>query len=228
MPKIIGFLGTYTADLCLYASLAMQNTGRRVCVVDQSDDSILYDCIPTPDKRLEMVTYHNVDFVRREPYANWPDMDYEYVFVQLGALPQEICIAVCMECVMVVDCERVNLDFYRCFMKQNEIAMTVLLRGACPDAGSAQAIKEYFEKENCFVERWLTLPLDEGDEAYRIRMQYEPIKKFCHLSNSMEKVLVQLLRSFGVENYVEMIRAVKAAKRGKVAGLTARGREVPA
>lgn len=219
MPRIIGFLGTYTADLCLYTALAMQNTGRHVCVIDQSDDSTLYECIPTPDSRLEMVTYHNVDFIRREPYANWPDMDYEYVFVQLGALPQEICIAVCMECVMVVDCERVNLNFYRCLMKQNEIAMTVLLRGFCPEGVSGQTIRGLFEQENCFVEKWLTLPLDEIDEAYRIRMQYEPIKKFRRLSMDMEKVLIQLLHLFGVDNYAEMIRAVKAVKRGKVAGM---------
>lgn len=219
LPKIIGFLGTYTADLCLYTALVMQNTGRSVCVIDQSDDSVLYESIPTPDKRLEMVTYHNVDFIRREPYANWLDMDYEYVFVQLGTLPQEIYLAVCMECVMVIDCERVNLDFYRCFMKQNEMAMTVLLRGFCPDGISGQKIKEHFEQENCFVAKWLTLPLDQVDEAYRIRMQYEPIKKFRYLSVDMEKVLIQLLHSFGVANYAEIIHAIKAAKRGKVAGM---------
>lgn len=219
MPKIIGFLGTYTADLCLYTALAMQNTGRNVCVIDQSDDSTLYECIPTPDSCLEMVTYHNVDFIRQEPYANWLDMDYEYVFVQLGALPQEICLAVCTECVMVIDCERVNLDFYRCYMKQNELAMTVLLRGYCPDGISGQNIKGHFEQENCFVGKWMTLPLDRADEAYRIRMQYEPVKKFRHLSLDMEKVLMQLLHSFGVANYIEIIRAIKAVKRGKAAGM---------
>ena len=219
MPKIIGFFGTFTADLCLYTALAMQNTGRSVCVVDQSDDSALYESIPTPDKNLETVTYHNVDFIRREPCANWQDLGYEYVFVQLGAMPQELYLAVCTDCVLVIDCERVNLDFYRCVMMQNEKAMTVLLRGFCPGGICGRKIKEQFERENCFVERWLTLPLVQSDEAYRISMQYEPINNFRKLSADMEKALIQLMHSFGASNYAEIISGIKAAKHGRVSGM---------
>ena len=193
LPKIIGFLGSYTADICLYTALALQNTGKSVCVIDHSDDGALYDSIPTPDKCLQMVTYHNVDFIRREPFANWQDLQYQFVIVQLGALPQDICIELCSERILAVDCERINLDYYSQWMRKKQLPMIVLLRSVCQNGFSARKIKERFELENCFVERWLTLPLNQMDEAYRIRMQYEPVKKFSKLSLDMEKMLIQLL-----------------------------------
>lgn len=220
MPKIIGFLGSYTADICLYTALAIQNTGKRVCVIDNSDESALYGCIPTPDKCLEMITYHNVDFIRREPFANWQDLQYQYVVVQLGALPLDICIDICSERIMVVDCERINLDYYSQWMRKKQIPMLVLLRGICPDGLPVRQIKERFEAENCFVEKWLTLPLAETDEAYRIRMQYEPIKKFNRLSVGMETVLIQLLRRLNAGNYAQILCAIRAVKNGKVIGIT--------
>lgn len=218
MPKVIGFLGSHPADICLYAALVLQNTGKSVCVVDHSEDGVLYNCIPTPDKRLKTVTYHNVDFMRREPLVEWQNMDYAYVLVQLGARPEELCLTVCSERVLVMDCERRNLDFYNQFMQENKMPMKVLLRGYCPDGISTRKMKEHFERENCFIEKWLMLPLDEMDEAYRIGMQYELLNKFAHISMGMEKVLVQLLRMCAANNNMGILRAVKAAKNGRTAG----------
>lgn len=218
MPKIIGFLGSYPADICLYAAFALQNTGQSVCVIDHSKDGALYRCIPTPDRQLAVVTYHNVDFMRQEPFANWQDMDYQYVFVQLGQEPEELCLAVCSERVLVIDCERRNLDFYNRYMQENQLSMLVLLRGVCPDGVSAKKIKERLECENCFVEKWMTLPLDEMDEAYRIGMQYERMGRFAHISMGMEKVLAQLLHMVVDYDYMGILRAVRAAKYGRIVG----------
>lgn len=219
MSKIIGFLGTYSIDICLYAAFAVQNTGKSVCVIDHSDDGVLYDCIPTPDGQLEAVTYHGVDFMRRQPLLKWQNMEYEFVFVQLGARPQELCLALCSKLVLVVDCERRNLDCYNQYMQETRMPMTVLLRGFCPGGISVRMLKDYFARGNCFIEKWMTLPLNEMDEAYRIGLQYEPLSKFAYISAGMEKALVQLLRQLDAGSAARIIRAVKHAKSGRAAFL---------
>lgn len=219
MPKIIGFLGSYPADICMYAAYAMQNTGKRVCVVDNSEDGVLFRCIPTPDEQMTIVTFHNVDFMRLEPLVQWHELEYEYVFVQLGSRPQELCLALCNERILVVDCERRNLDFYNRYMQQSSMPMVVLLRGFCQDRVTVKKIRERLEFGNCFVEKWILLPFDEVDEAYRIGMQYELFSKFAHISSGMERVLAQLLRMIEIHNYTGIARAIRDAKHGKAAGV---------
>lgn len=219
MPKIIGFLGSHPADICMYAAYALQNTGKHVCVIDNSDDGVLFRCIPTPDERLTAVTFHNVDFMRLEPLVQWHELDYDFLLVQLGTQPQELCLALCSERVLVIDCERRNLDFYNEFMQQSGIPMSVLLRGFCPDGAMAGRIREYFGQGNRLIEKWLFLPLDEADEAYRIGMQYGLLSKFAHISEGMERVLMQLLRMLGTGSRGGIVRAVRDAKNGRSSSL---------
>ncbi len=218
MPNIIGFFGSYPADICMYAAYALQNTGKRVCVIDHSEDGILYQCIPTPDRTMTTVTFHEVDFMRRVPLVHWHELEYEYVLVQLGNRPQQLCLALCGSRILVVDCERSNLEFYRQFMQESGLSAIVLLRGVCREL-AVEKIKKYFILENKLVKRWMLLPFDEADEAYRIDMQYEPVYKFAHISSGMEQVLVRLLRVFTVFDRLHRVRAVRNAKHGKTAAV---------
>jgi len=215
LPKIIGFLGTYPADICLYTALSLQNAGKSVCVADNSARGVLYQAIPAPEEKMDIINCRNVDFMRDVPFTDWQEPDYEYVFVVMDGSPQELCLSACEELVLVTDCEKMHLDAYNEFMQERKMSMQVLLRGFCPDGVSGRRLKEYFERENCFIQKWLTLPLDEEDEAYRIRMQYEKIKNFAHISIGMEKVIAQLLRLFLQKDTPLILRAVKAAKQGK-------------
>lgn len=201
----------------MYAAYALQNAGRRVCVVDNSDDGVLFRCVPTPDERLAAITFHNVDFMRWEPFVQWHELDYEFVLVQLGDRPQELCLALCSARILVVDCERRNLDFYKQFMQQSSMSAAVLLRGFCPDRIATKKMKEYLERGNGLVDQWMLLPLDEADEAYRIEMQYGILHKFAHISTGMERVLMQLLRMLEIHDRIRIIRAVRDAKQGKAA-----------
>ncbi len=223
MPKIIGFLGNYPADICMYTAYALQNTGSSVCVADNSQDGILYGCVPAPDVQADSVTFHGVDFVREKPLVQWHELDYDYVLVQLGARPQELCLASCSERVLVVDCDRRSLDFYHQYMQESGMTMSVLLRGYCPEGVSAKVIKERLAVENCFIEKWMTLPFHEMDEAYRIGMQYEPVSRFAYISLGMEKVLMQILCMAGAGSPSGAIRAVKHAKKGRMAVLLHKG-----
>lgn len=215
MPKVIGFLGSRPADLCLYAAFALQNMGRRVCVADQSEDGVLFRSIASSDDPTVAVTYNHVDFIRKEPVVQWHELDYEYLFVQLGEEPQDLCLAACSERILVVDCERRSLEFYSRFMQETSMTMAVVLRGICRYGISEKEFKRQFTRENCFVEKWMTLPLNEMDEAYRVSMQYELLEKFAHISLGMEKVLVQLLYAMELSHPVGIIRAVHAAKHGR-------------
>lgn len=218
MPKIIGFFGSYPADICIYAAYALQNAGRHVCVIDNSDDGILFQCVPTPDQRFTSVTFHNVDFMRRKPLIQWHELDYEYVLVQMGDKPEELCLALCSERILIVDCERRNLDFYQQYMQKSSMSVVVLLRGFCPDQIAAKKMKNHFEQGNALIDRWLLLPFDEADEAYRLEMQYGLLYQFTHISAGMERVLMQLLRMMDIHDRIQVIRAVKDAKQGKIAG----------
>lgn len=218
MSKIIGFFGSYPADICMYAAYALQNAGRRVCVIDNSEDGILYQSVPTPDQRLDAVTFHNVDFMRWEPLVQWHELDYEFVLVQLGNEPQELCLALCSMRILIIDCERRNLDFYHQFMQESSLPAAVLLRGFCPDQMAVAKMKKRFEQGNAFIDQWLLLPFDEADETYRIEMQYGWLYKFVHISAGMERILMQLLRMMEIHDRIRIIRAVRDAKQGKTAG----------
>lgn len=217
MPQIIGFYGSYPADLCLYAAYALQNTGKRVCVIDLSEEGILFRCIPAPEECFAATTFHHVDFIRRKPLVQWHELDYDFVLVQLGERPQELCLAVCSQRVLVMDCERSTLDFYDSFLQASGMPSVVLLRGFCVDRTAIGKIMDYFGRESSLIERWLLLPFHEADEAYRIHMQYQPLTKFAHISADLERVLVQLLLLFGMQDRVKTIRAVRNAKQGKTA-----------
>ncbi len=194
MAKIIGFFGSYPADICMYAAYALQNTGRRVCVIDNSEDGVLFHCIPSHDVHSAAVTFHNVDFMRLEPIVQWHELDYEYVFVQLGEQPPELCLALCSARILVVDCERKNLDFYNQYMQQSSMPASVLLRGFCLNRVWLKRVKEHLESGNCFIDNWMLLPLNETDEIYRLEMQFGMPDKFIQISADMKRVLVQLLR----------------------------------
>lgn len=219
MPKIIGFYGSYPADICMYTAYALQNAGKRVCVIDLSEDGILFRCIPAPEECFAAVTFHNVDFIRRKPLVQWHELDYEYVLVQLGEKPQELCLAVCSMRILIMDCERSTLDFYGQFLQASGMPAVVLLRGFCPDRSAAGKIMKYFGHGNCLVERWLLLPFHEADEAYRIKMQYQMLSKFTHISADLERMLIQLLLLSGMKDRLKASRAVRAAKQGKTAGM---------
>lgn len=220
MPKIIGFFGSAPADLCMYAAYALQNIGKRVCVVDNSEDGSLFRCIPTPDERLRAVTYRNVDFMRWYPLADWHALDDEYVLVQLGAMPQQLCLALCSERILVTDCERANLDAYSRYLTQCCMPVTVLLRGFCWNWVIAEQIKAYAAKDSSFIERWLFLPYDPTDEAYRIEMQYGKLYQFSQISTGMERVLAKLLQLLEICDRIRLVRAINDAKRGKTAAVT--------
>lgn len=218
MPKIIGFLGSHPADICMYAAYVLQNTGKNVCVIDNSEDGVLFGCVPSPDSQLKAVTFHNVDFMRFRTFMEWHRLDYEFLLVQLGKCPQELCLAQCSERVLAVDCERGNLDYYNHYMRCSGMAMSVLLRGFSPEGGIMGKIKQYFGQGNPFIEKWFLLPLDMADEAYRIGMQYGALSKFTHISAGMERVLAQLVRMMASSgSYGTTARAVRNAKRGRVA-----------
>lgn len=217
MSEIVGFLGVSPMDICLYTAFSTQNRGKSVCVLDQSKDGLLYHCIPSPGGQLEVVTYHGVDFIRSQPLVQWQDMHYDVIFVQMGGQPQQLCLALCTKLVLVVDCERENLDFYRRFMQESKMPMTVLLRGFFPGTIPVKERKEYFANGNDFIEKWMVLPVNEADEAYRMRMQYGQFNKFAYISHKMQNVLVQLLRHMGAANQMEALRAVKQAKYGRSA-----------
>ena len=95
--------------------------------------------------------------------------------------------------------------------------MTVLLRGFLPDRILLGRIKQRLEMGQGFIERWLLLPFDEADEAYRIEMQYVRIHQFPYISAGMERMLTQLLRMLGVHDKLRVMRAVRDAKQGKTA-----------
>lgn len=194
MSKIIGFYGSCPADICMYAACAMQSTGRRVCVIDNSDDGVLFYSIAAPDRQTEAVTFHNVDFLRLEPIVRWHELDYEYVFVQLGACPPQLCLALCSERVLVTDCERRNLDYYNQYMQLNSMTASVLLRGFFQNPDSLAMMQRYFERDNGFIENWMLLPLHRSDEAYRLDMQYGSLHQAAQVSADMQRVLTQLLR----------------------------------
>ncbi len=215
MPEIIGFFGSYPADICLYAAYALQNEGKQVCVIDHSEDGILFQCVPAPKRQMMAVTFHNVDFMRRVPVIQWQELNYEFVLVQLGDRPQELCLALCRTRILVVDCERRNLDSYICFVQEGGLSAAVLLRGLCSGC-SAEKIKKLLEWDHALIDRWLLLPFHEADEAYRIHMQYETMYKFANISPGMEHVLVQLLRLIVSSDKRNHIRSVRNAKQGKM------------
>ena len=217
MPKIIGFYGSYPADLCLYAAYALQNAGKRVCVIDLSEEGTLFRCIPAPEECFAATTFHHVDFIRRKPLVQWHELDYDFVLVQLGERPQELCLAVCSQRILVMNCERSTLDFYDSFLQASGMPAIVLLRGFCVDRTAIGKIMDYFGRESCLIERWLLLPFHEADEAYRIHMQYQLLTKFAHISADLERALVQLLLLFGLQDRVKTIRALRNAKQGKTA-----------
>ncbi len=216
MPKIMGFFGSYPADICMYAAYALQNAGRRVCVIDNSEDGILFACVPSPEQTMTVFTWHNVDFMRGISMLRWHELDYECVLVQFGERPQPLCLALCSVRVLVTDCERKHLDFYDQFVQEISMPIAVLLRGFCSDRLLAEKVKNYFEGKNKRIDRWLLLPFDEADETYRIRMQYGIMYKFAHISIGMERILMQLMQMLEIQDRICRVRAVRDAKQGRI------------
>ena len=216
MPKRIGVFGVHPEDVCLYTAFALQNMGKRVGVVDNSIHELIFHAIPSPDAGLETVTCRNVDFMKQVSCTQWENMSYDFLLVQLEMEPEEMALRACDELVLIVDCEKANLDYYREQMQAWKRTMLVLLRDICPDGFSVKKMKEYFERGNCFIDKWLTLLWSEDDLSYRIRLQYETVRKFARISPGMETVVLQLLRWLLPQEAAHAARAVKAAKKGRV------------
>ena len=215
--KIIGLFGAGQTDICIYIASILQNTGYRVCVVDNSYEQAMHYCIPRPVEQLLTITYKKIDYERLVPTDHWQEKDYDYLIIDLGVWPSEEALHMCGERFLVMDCAVAQVFRYRELMKRVALPMNVILRDVCAEAVSARRVFGMLQEENCFVVDSYVLPLSEEDVACRFYMQYQGYQNFGHLSVPFEKMLVKICRELSECEESVIWRSFKRARKGACA-----------
>ena len=210
--KIIGLFGAGQTDICIYIASILQNTGYRVCVVDNSYEQAMHYCIPRPVEQLLTITYKKIDYERLVPTDHWQEKEYDYLIIDLGVWPAEEALHMCAERFLVMDCAVAQVYRYRELMKRVALPMNVILRDVCVEAVSARRVFGMLQEENCFVVDSYVLPLSEEDFACRFCMQYQGYQNFGHLSVPFEKMLVKICRELSKCEESVIWRSFKRAR----------------
>ncbi|HEX2945639.1 MAG TPA: hypothetical protein VHT96_06765 [Clostridia bacterium] len=111
----IGLAGSYKCDLIMYFSRILHSAGKKVAIIDASEEQFLSYCVPLVFDSDHMVTYRDIDVYYKarneEDCVNFIRGDYDVILVDAGFNAKMYnYLAGCDYCIFVTDPEIHNVQ----------------------------------------------------------------------------------------------------------------------
>lgn len=201
------------ADFIIYLSELLAESGRRVAVIDHSPEEDIFTLLPFQEKE-NIFMYHGVEYHRSVQETKHIYQEFDIVFLNIGMegavsdYPAEVWY-------IFLTASRKGIEKTApCFQDERQ-PVILFIRNFCEYKITAAFIKSLWQDKAGKAAGWYEIPFDMLDYEYRIRMQYEPVNEYKHLSKEMRRALTASASSLTGLSREEEEAIYKRLKRGK-------------
>ncbi|HKL80685.1 MAG TPA: hypothetical protein VJ888_09665 [Mobilitalea sp.] len=201
--RVIGFLGVDKYDFILYLSRILYAMGKKILLVDYSENYALSCCIPHPEAlRKDILEYRGIYYMNGagsgENYSLINDtieihnQQYDYILVDYGFDFNSIGLNNCDAIICVTDQQLHNLRQFSLNNREDNIKgiLTALI---IRDVGDCKTKYRYLIDEmgldQIAVTQTFITYQDDLDVRYRLNCQYDGVVRLHRLSKYMKAVL---------------------------------------
>ncbi|MCX7920453.1 MAG: hypothetical protein N3B21_00300 [Clostridia bacterium] len=218
----IGFCGTKIDDITSYLSRILNVIGKKLAVIDASEEQFLKFSVPSGDNCTNITTYRGVDIYTdcsfQDNFAKVNLSKYEVVFINFGlnkALLKEF--SDCDIHFIVTDMERHNVLRLKDTVSKLDKKLEAIR--IYRDVVDSKIDKRYMDSllENVMVnyKAEYFFNLDDSELACRIDSQYNDIFKFNKLPKEFKVMFSEVLTELLGLDKKTVSNAIKKAERGK-------------
>lgn len=180
--KKVSFIGKLGADIIIYVSQILYQQGKHVLVIDHSENEELMEIVGE-ENLPDIVCYQGVDFTNKE--INKLKAQYDTIISYQSAwIKKEADIIY-----LISSCNRKELEQLLIWKNEINHEGTIIVRDLCTGKINEKFLTTTYLKKNQGNWNIIMLPFDCVDYEYRIRMTYEPIQGFPHLSFELMDLL---------------------------------------
>lgn len=210
----MGFWGSYHVDFVCYVARILSCMGKEVLVIDASPTQEFSHFFTNKEAELSVISQCNVDFTTKGTKLLPKDSAYDVMLFYFGDHFDAEQLRSCTEIFALSFWDRIAMERLRLQTMDLRLPIDVILRNYCGAKHDRKQCMSLLKNENIFIAQEYYIAFDEMDENYRIRMQYEAIGDFRHISSGMEKVLIRIVNVICPSEWQTIKNAVRKAKRG--------------
>jgi len=230
--KKLGFAGSYKCDLILYLSRILLAAGKRVAIVDATDEQLFHYCLPLTSLSDCVFTYRDIDVYYRikneDDYRSTVKEEYDVLLIDAGFNRSMVEVLKRTDyCIFVTDPEIHNVhklkDFISAFsgsakqIEENNGAQLVrIFRDMLQGKINYKYISSVLDLPSPlnYIGEYVFL-LDETDRRQRLHCQYDHIFKFNKLSKEYKMLFGDMLEVFFGMDRKQIKKAIRKAERGR-------------
>jgi hypothetical protein len=218
VSKVIAFIGCDKYELILYLARILYHLGKKVLLVDYSENEALYQCIPVPLTLQEgnnYIDYRGIEFAKGQNVIAHDFSDYDVVLMDLGFYIDVKLLAACNKICYVTDMQLHHIKHIKKIEDKCDKQKCLVIKDAFPCKITPEYIMNQvgqgIEKKSVYL-----FYQDPFDYKYKINSQYNDKFIFPKLSKEVQSFLkdmiMQLDETLSDKQYS---LAYKKAERGK-------------
>lgn len=214
--KVLGFYGIEIYDIIIYSSLLISNMGKKVLVIDNSDNKALSHCIVLP-KNMEdkdtIIEYRGLDYSLDNNFLKYIN-DYDYIFVDYGFNSNSNDFYYVDEIIYVADMQYHNIKRILDTSNSNKSnKYHLIIRDLCKKE-SVNYIIELFFDNLIDISSYVLLEDDYADKRKRSSLQFSKRPNYRVLSYNIQSAIENILIRILSINRDEFNNIYKKMKRG--------------
>lgn len=203
----IGFIGYESADIILYIARMLSYVGKKVAVIDRTDNQTVVKTIPLPEELSGTGGYYKNILITSDTACEASEEALDVVLYSFGYHLQDAEIKECKMVVYVTDMIAYNAQLLKDVELPKEVDTFLIVRNAIPlkydEKYLANIIGRKFKKDNIF-----RIPYEEADYKSRCYLYVDKKHKLTSLSGQMQVTIFELLKNITKEQYGRKERAV--------------------
>lgn len=216
--NVIAFIGCDKYELILYLARILYHLGKKVLMVDYSENEALYQCIPVPltlQESNNYIDYRGIEFVKGHKIKTHDFSDYDVVLMDLGFFIDVELLNACTKICYVTDMQLHHINNIKKLEGKCDVQKCLVIK----DAFSCKITPEYIMNQvgqdlekKCIYQFFQ----DPYDYMYKINSQYNDKFIFPKLSKEVQSFLKDMIMQLDdTLSEKQYSLAYKKAERGK-------------
>lgn len=206
-------------DFLFYLATFLSEAGISVAVVDNSIQGKLFDLIPGMETEGSS-TYRGVEYRRNLDIKQEFYKDFAVVLVNTGirVLHEKEFAGIYGEMeawYVFLTPERKILEGLAQTFCEMKVPVTLYVRNFCEYKVTSSFLRNLWRENGGEYTGWHDIPFDQLDYEYRVRMEYEVLKEWKHLSRELERALLRTVGTLTGLGEKQQKKIYKRIKRGK-------------
>ncbi len=228
----LSFAGSYKCDLIMYLSRILHVAGKKVAIVDMSEEQMFQYCLPLAFTSDRMVTYRDIDVYYKikdeEDYKSIVSEKYDVILIDVGFNKEMVRLFIKSDyCIFVTDPEIHNVQMMKDFVEifsetakemdeDKSASLLRIFRDMCQGKIGYKYITSIIDSPapQKYIGEYV-FNIDEGDWRLRLHCQYDHIIKFRKLSKEYKIMFTDMLDAFFGTDKKQIRKSISKAERGR-------------